>query len=139
MKLERTVHIAAPPERICHVMTDVERWPEWTSSVKAVRRIDDGPLRIGSSAEIELRGTPNATWVVKSFEAGRSFWPESQVTPSVAGGHVIEPAGDGADVRLTIQPRGLIATLLSPLIVRMSRANVEAEAEGLSRRGEENA
>jgi carbon monoxide dehydrogenase subunit G len=137
MKLERRIHIDAPPARVWQVMADVERWPEWTPSVIAVRRNDDGPLRIGSSAEVDLRGTPKATWTVTQLDEGRSFWWESDATPSVAGGHIIEPDGDGANVTLAIHPRGIIGALLSPLIVRMSRANVETEAAGLKRRCEE--
>jgi uncharacterized protein YndB with AHSA1/START domain len=137
VKLERTVHIAAPPERVWRVMSEVERWHEWTPSVIAVKRNDSGPLRVGSSAHMDLRGAPKATWTVTQLDEGRAFWWESDATPRVAGGHVIEPDGDGANVTLTIEPRGVVGALFSPLIVRMSRANVEAEAAGLKRRCEE--
>jgi uncharacterized protein YndB with AHSA1/START domain len=137
MKLQRKVHIEAPPERVWHVMTDIERWPEWTPSTLAVKRLDDGPLRIGSSAELELRGAPKAVWVVSELEEGRWFRWDSRAMPSVSAGHLVEPAGNSADVTLSIEPRGVLGTLLAPLIVRMSRKNVEAEAEGLKRRCEE--
>lgn len=137
MKLQRTVRIDAPPERVWQVISDVARWPEWTPSVRSVRRDDAGPLRVGSSADVETRGTPRSTWVVTQLEEGRSFWWESRATPRVAGGHVIEPDGDGARATLTIAPLGLLGAIFSPLIVWMSRANVEAEAAGLKARSEQ--
>jgi hypothetical protein len=139
VKLERTVHIDAPPGLVWQVMTDIERWPEWTPSTISVQRRDEGALRVGSEATVELRRAPKATWTVTTLDEGRSFYWRSapRFGPAVLAGHVIEPDGDGALVTLSIEPRGFVGALLSPLIVALSRANVEAEAAGLKRRCEE--
>ena len=137
MKIERSIHIDAAPERVWQVMSDVERWPEWTPSTKSVKRDDAGPLRVGSSARVELRGAPTATWVVTELEEGRGFWWVSRATPPVAGGHFVAADGEGSRATLTIAPRGVFGTIMSPLIVWLSRKNVEAEAAGLKRRSEE--
>jgi hypothetical protein len=99
MKLTRTVHIDAPPARVWEVMRDVERWPEWTPSAINVERHDDGELRVGSAATLELRGaSPTARWVVTQLEEGRGFWWVSspRFRPSVAGGHEVAPDGAGS-------------------------------------------
>jgi uncharacterized membrane protein len=136
MKLQHSVRIDAPSDRVWQVMTDIERWPEWTPSARSVVRHEDGPLRVGSSATLELRGAPKARWVVTSLQEGRAFWwaSEPNLGPSVLGGHEITPDGSGSVVTLTIQPRGMLGALLSPIIVLLSRANVGAEAAGLKRR-----
>ena len=35
------------------MLSDVERWSEWTSTVTPAKRLDDGPLGVGSQARIE--------------------------------------------------------------------------------------
>ena len=37
-----TVDVAAPAQRVWEVMSDVERWHEWTASVTKVKRVGNG-------------------------------------------------------------------------------------------------
>lgn len=138
MKLARTIHIEALPERVWGVMIDIDRWPEWTPSTKQARREDEGAFRLGSSATLEIRGAPTARWTVVGFEEGRAFrWRSApRFGPPVEASHVVEPAGSGANVTLTIEPRGIAGAIFSPLIVLLAKSNVEAEAAGLKRRCE---
>ena len=53
------------------------------------------------------------------------------------GAHSVEAEGAGSRVRLWIGGRGPLGTVMDPIIGRMSRENVTAEAEGLKRRSEE--
>src|SRR6185295_11383957 len=48
----RTVEIQQPPPIVWSVMTDIERWPEWTPSVARAKRLSNTPLQVGSRAQI---------------------------------------------------------------------------------------
>src|SRR5437868_3997018 len=65
--------IEAPPERVWTVMTDVERWPEWTQSVSKVELVRPGPLATGVEARIAQPRLGTRTWRVTAVEAGRGF------------------------------------------------------------------
>ncbi len=68
MDIEQTIDVAAPPERVWRVMSDVGRWPRWTASVTSVQRLDSGPFAGGGRARL-----PPAVWTVTAPEPGRSF------------------------------------------------------------------
>ena len=137
--IERTVNINAPPERVWAVMMDVERWPEWTKSMKSVERLDSGEFGVGSKGRLKIRRSPNANvWTVTELTPARSFsWETNSGGVKGVATHVIEPDGNSSKVTLTVDLSGIVATLFGPMIGGQSRKNVEMEAEGLKRRSEE--
>ncbi len=52
MDIERIIDIEASREQVWTVMTDVERWPEWTASVTSVALLDAAPFDVGSHARL---------------------------------------------------------------------------------------
>ena len=40
MQFTRTTEVAAPPEVVFAVLSEVERWPEWPPTVTPVERLD---------------------------------------------------------------------------------------------------
>jgi uncharacterized membrane protein len=53
-----SIDVEAPVQQVWEVLCDVERWPEWASTVTSVRRLDDGPLATGSPVRVEQPRIP---------------------------------------------------------------------------------
>jgi uncharacterized membrane protein len=141
IRVERTVNINAPPELVWSVMADVERWPEWTESMKSVERLESGEFGVGSKAKLKIRRSPNANiWTVTELTANRSFtWETNSGGVKGVASHLIEADGGGSKATLTVDLSGPVATLFGWFIGGPTRENVEMEAEGLKRRSEEGA
>ncbi len=134
MQYEYSVEIDATPERVWSVMTDVERWPEWTKSMRDVERLDEGPFAVGSEARVQQPMMPALTWKVTELEPARGFTWESR-SPGMrsVAMHRIEPRAGGCTVTLAVQASGPMARLLWPFTAGMTRRYVAMEADGLQR------
>src|SRR5215471_13334100 len=103
------VAIDAPPDRVWSVMRDVERWPEWTPTVRRTRRLDSGPLAVGSRAIIWQPKLLPAKWIVTQLDdQGRSFtWITRAPGMRLEACHRVEELGDRSRATLSIQFAGL--------------------------------
>ena len=92
MEQSITVDVAATPERVWEVLSDVEYWSDWTPTVTMVRRLDEGPLRTGSRARISQPRIPETEYVVTELEPGRSFtWVATGPGVLTTARHDVEP------------------------------------------------
>lgn len=132
-----TVDIAAPPERVWQVMTDVELWPEWTESVEKVKRLDNGPFRVGSRARIKQPKFLPAVWEVTELTAQRSFtWISRSPGVVASAKHRIEPTARGSKVNLSVAYGGLLGGLVAKLLGGITDRYLMYEAAGLKQRSE---
>jgi uncharacterized membrane protein len=133
-----SVEIQAPPPRVWSVMADVERWPEWTASVRSVKRLDTGPLAVGSRARIQQPGLPPAWWKVVVVDEGRGFtWVSRGPGIRVTARHQVEPAANGSRAALSLEFGGLFGGLLAKATSGINDRYLGMEAAGLKRRSEE--
>lgn len=138
MDFEVSIDIAASPDAVWAVMSDAERWHEWTASVTSIRLLDGGPLRIGSRALIRQPRFPPAVWKVTALEPGRSFtWKTGAPGMWAYGIHSVAPApGGGSRAHLRLHYEGIFGTLLARLTRGITNRYLNMEASGLRKRSE---
>ncbi|WP_404383563.1 SRPBCC family protein [Knoellia locipacati] len=141
MEQSTEVDIDASPERVWAVMSDVERWPEWTETVTAVTRLDADSLGLGSRVRVEQPRLPPTEYVVTEFNPGEGFtWVATGPGVRTTARHRIEPvAGSGSRVRvrLSVEQSGPVGTVMGRLFFkRLTDRYLATEAAGLKARSE---
>jgi uncharacterized protein YndB with AHSA1/START domain len=132
-----SVDIEAPASRVWEVMTDVERWHEWTPSVTSIRRLDEGPLAVGSRVIIRQPGFPPARWTVTRIEPGLSFtWVSPGPGFRGVGRHSVEATATGSRASLLFELEGVLGGLFGRLTRGITERYVGHEAAGLKARSE---
>jgi uncharacterized membrane protein len=144
MEFSKTTDVDASAELVFAVLNDVERWPEWTTTVTRVERIDGStlPLAIGSRLRIVQPKVPPAEWTVTALEAGRGFRMVSRSPgATVVANHWVEPLGDGRRSRVTLSVTfsGWLGQLIARMMRGLNERYLAEEAAGLKRRSEEDA
>jgi uncharacterized membrane protein len=138
VELEVVVDVDASPERVWTIMSDVERWPEWTASIRSVRLLEDRPFGVGSTARVKQPRFPPATWRVTRFEPGVEFvWESKSPGAYTVGEHRVAPHGNGSRATLAIRQSGPLMALMMPFTRGITRRYVDMEAAGLKERAEE--
>jgi uncharacterized protein YndB with AHSA1/START domain len=134
------VDIAAPPDVVWSVMADAERWHEWTPSVRSIRLLDSGPLRVGSRALVRQPKFPPAVWKVTALAPGRGFtWKNGAPGLWVYVHLSVAPLGQGTRAELTLRYEGVSGRWLGRLTRGITERYLGFEAAGLERRSEERA
>ena len=132
---EVTHVIDASAERVWEVMADVTRWPEWTPTVSAVRRLDDGPFGVGSRVELQQPRLPKAVWEVTELVEGRGFtWESTGPGIRSIARHEVGPHGGGATVTLSVEQTGPMGAVAALVWRGLTQRYVETEARSLEQR-----
>ena len=144
MRFSITTEIDAPPEVVYAVLSDVERWPEWTPTVTRVERLGEAgaPFALGTRLRIVQPKVPPADWTVTALEAGRGFrFVSHSPGASVEANHWIEPAGPGNRSRVTLSVTfgRVLGRLIGWMMRGLNERYLAHEAAGLKRRSEERA
>ena len=137
MEQHVTFEVAAPAGRVWEILSDPERWPEWTASVRSVR-LHDGPLRVGAKATIDQPRIPTVPWTVTSLSPGQSFtWESGGGAAHTVARHVVEPLGaDRCRVTLSVTQSGVVGSVVGRLYRRLTDRYLAMESAGLKERAE---
>jgi uncharacterized protein YndB with AHSA1/START domain len=132
-----SIDINAPADRVYEVMSEVDRWPEWTPSVTSIKRLDTGPFVVGSRAVIRQPKFPPALWTVTAIDGKRGFtWTNRAPGITVTAHHSITGYGNAATATLSLRYEGLLGGLLARVTRGITNRYLAMEARGLKARSE---
>jgi uncharacterized membrane protein len=133
-----SIDIDAPPERVWAIMSDVERWHEWTASITSIQRADAGTLAVGSRATVRQPKLPPAKWQVTELDPQQGFvWISTGPGVHVTGRHIIERTSSGSRITLAVEYRGALGAVLAWMTGSLNDRYIALEAAGLKRRSED--
>jgi uncharacterized protein YndB with AHSA1/START domain len=115
------IFIAAPPEEVWGLISDLERGPEWSVVTLKCEITSGGPLGVGSTYRSESRFV--ASKIKTEHEIVEWLPPHKIVSKATKGGdstftQVCEPQGEGTLLRMSndfAAPKGLPAFLADRL------------------------
>lgn len=138
MRKGNVVTIDAPIEKLWALTVDIEAWPSFTPTMTSVRRLDDGPLTVGSSAVVAQPGLGKRTWTVTTLEPQRRFvWETRLLGARLVGIHELEALDGGCRSRLVVEQSGLTSKLVGALAGGPIAKAIATENAGLKRRAEQ--
>ena len=137
MNHEERIEINAPAATVWATMADVEHWPDWTPSVRAVELLDD-EFTAGTRVRIKQPKFPRVVWVVVDVQPGESFsWRTASLGSKAVGRHCVIDNGDATSTAvLGITQTGPVGTLVALASRRLTKRYVALEASGLKERSE---
>jgi uncharacterized membrane protein len=131
------IEIGAPRERVWQVMSDVERWHEWTASIKSVRQLGGDAFAVGSRVLIRQPKLPPAFWKVVAIEPGKSFtWISASPGFRAIGYHAVQSTPKGSRATLSIEFQGVFGGVFARLTKSITERYLAFEANGLKARSE---
>ena len=132
-----SIDINAPADRVYEVMSEIDRWQEWTPSVTSIKRLDTGPFVVGSRAVIRQPKFPPALWTVIAIDGRRSFtWSNRAPGIKVIAYHSVDAKGDRSKATLSLKYEGLLGRLLARMTRGITNRYLAMEAKGLKARSE---
>ena len=124
-EIRRAIDVAAAPDRVFAVLTDLDRLPDWATIVVETRDVSELPLRAGCTFRQRVRVVGreiDSEWRVVELEPGRRVAYEA----TAAGGgsmtmrQTVAPRDGGSRVELDIEyelPGGLLGELVDRVFV----------------------
>jgi hypothetical protein len=129
------VEIRAAPAHVWSVLLDVEHWPDWTTSVTKVKRMDIGPLTLGSRTRMWQPRLMPAVWQVTSLDEQRRVfgWTSRTLGMKCVAWHHVESVRNLSRVTLSIDYSGLLSVIVARIYRDLIWDYISREGNGLKK------
>jgi uncharacterized membrane protein len=125
------IDISAPAERVWQAVVDIESWPRWTPSTTEVKRLDDGPLHVGSRARVKQPGMQALVWEVTELDEGSHFtWVTHLPGVAATARDDIDETANGSHLDVSLEWTGPLAGVVATVYGRRTRQSLTQEANG---------
>ncbi len=132
-----SVQMTVPFMRAWAVLQELEKWPQWTPTVRSVVRMDKEPLALGLRVKIARPKFGSDVWTVTSLQPYRGFTlATKRFGVVIKHKYDLVPSGVGSKATLTVRYEGLLAPVLATLAKKRLAQYLEIEALGLKSRAE---
>jgi carbon monoxide dehydrogenase subunit G len=141
MRLEHSVDVDAPPQRMWDVLTDFEAWPQRIETVDEAEVLTTPPVAIGTRVRLRQPKLPEAIYEVITWDPPSSFELRSKSSGvTTVAGHRVDALDDGrARLTLTLEMSGLLAQVFGRMFKGLTTDYMSAEARDLKRAAESGA
>ncbi len=137
MQTVETFLTPAPAETIWHVLADVSRWKEWTSTILDITPLTGNGLRVGARYRVSQPGLKPAEYEVTACVPYESFtWVQKMAGGGLFATHALRPKGALREVELSFFSKGLLPAAASFVFAGKIREFVATEARCLKEKVE---
>jgi uncharacterized protein YndB with AHSA1/START domain len=128
------IEVAATPELVWAVLTEVEHWPSWNPAVESAS-IEGG---FAEGSEFRWKAGPGTiTSTIRDVDAPqRTAWTGTSFGIKATHVHTLEPRNGGTLVRTEESYAGFVASLLRRPLRRMLDRTLQGELEYLKAEAE---
>ena len=132
------IEIRVSPARVWSALLDIDHWPEWNTAVTRIRRLDMGPLSLGSRTRIWQPRLMPAVWCVTSLDEQRHIftWATHSTGVQVSARHQVEAVGAHSRLTLALHYSGVLGPFMARLLRDTNWDFLAREGTGLRDRCE---
>jgi uncharacterized membrane protein len=132
VRVEDSIIVNRPIEEVFAYVTDIERFPEWTSFVRRAEKTSDGPVGLATTLRTDLQFLGRqftSEQVITEFVPNRVFAGKSVSGPlPMTITTTVEPAGGGTKVTQSIEgeSKGFFG-LADPILEQVGKRQLHAQ------------
>jgi hypothetical protein len=137
-RYEASAEIDAPPAVAWAHLREVGCWDDWTDMVVGARRLDAGPLAVGSRMWLHRQRMKASEWTLEELVDGRRMlWARSELGVRITLAYEVVPLGEArCRVIITTHFSGLLVGAATRSMRSLLPDQLQVEAEQLKKRFE---